>query len=213
MLDRSTVDNQLTLVHLSSPARLPPPSTRRDYWSRTSPRASTRAPRVCAARRTRQRWPAAWRPPTRRAVHRCRRRPGGSRVGRAAIGRRRAQSPPTRCLGPDTCERVGAQSLSLGRPFEGWRVASKRLGPLPTRCESALAHGCGRGGPCGAAAGEGGRRVNRLEDTRPHRRAAGRRRRRACARGYYRRPPPRRRPSRGRSQPTAPRAGRRGAPG
>ena len=30
--------------------------------------------------------------------------------------------------------------------MEGWRVASKGLGPLPRRRESALAHGCGRGG-------------------------------------------------------------------
>ena len=30
------------------------------------------------------------------------------------------------------CTRVGAQILSLGRPFEGRPVASKGLGPLPT---------------------------------------------------------------------------------
>ena len=30
--------------------------------------------------------------------------------------------------------------------MEGWRVASKGLGPLPRRRESALAHGCGEGG-------------------------------------------------------------------
>ena len=30
--------------------------------------------------------------------------------------------------------------------MEGWRVASKRLGPLPRRRGSALARGCGRGG-------------------------------------------------------------------
>ena len=30
--------------------------------------------------------------------------------------------------------------------MEGWRVASKGLGPLPRRRGSALAHGCGRGG-------------------------------------------------------------------
>ena len=30
--------------------------------------------------------------------------------------------------------------------MEGWRVASKGLGPLPRRRASALAHGCGRGG-------------------------------------------------------------------
>ena len=44
------------------------------------------------------------------------------------------------------CTRVGAQILSLGRPFEGRPVASKGLGPLPTMRGSALAHGCGRGG-------------------------------------------------------------------
>ena len=42
--------------------------------------------------------------------------------------------------------RVGAQVLSLGRPLEGWQVASKRLGPLTRRRGSALALGCGRGG-------------------------------------------------------------------
>ena len=41
---------------------------------------------------------------------------------------------------------VGAQVLSLGRPFEGWRMASKGLGPLPTMRGSALAHGYCRGG-------------------------------------------------------------------
>ena len=30
--------------------------------------------------------------------------------------------------------------------MEGWRLASKRLGPLPRRRGSALAHGCGRSG-------------------------------------------------------------------
>ena len=30
--------------------------------------------------------------------------------------------------------------------MESWRVASKRLRPLPRRKGSALAHGCGRGG-------------------------------------------------------------------
>ena len=30
--------------------------------------------------------------------------------------------------------------------MEGWRVASKGLGPLPRRRGSALAHGCGRSG-------------------------------------------------------------------
>ena len=30
--------------------------------------------------------------------------------------------------------------------MEGWRVASKGLGPLPRRRGSALAHGCGRDG-------------------------------------------------------------------
>ena len=30
--------------------------------------------------------------------------------------------------------------------MEGWRVASKRLGPLPRRRRSALAHGCGWSG-------------------------------------------------------------------
>ena len=43
-------------------------------------------------------------------------------------------------------QRLGAQVLSLGRPFEGWRVALKGLGPRPTMRGSALAHGCGRGG-------------------------------------------------------------------
>ena len=30
--------------------------------------------------------------------------------------------------------------------MEGWRVASKGLGPLPRRKGGALAHGCGRSG-------------------------------------------------------------------
>ena len=30
--------------------------------------------------------------------------------------------------------------------MEGWRVASKRLGPLPRRRGIAQAHGCGMGG-------------------------------------------------------------------
>ena len=41
-------------------------------------------------------------------------------------------------------------------------MASKGLGPLPRRRESARLW---RGWRCGAAAGEGGRRVNRLEGT------------------------------------------------
>ena len=34
----------------------------------------------------------------------------------------------------------------MGGPLEGWRVASKGLGPLPRRRGSALAQGCGRAG-------------------------------------------------------------------
>ena len=41
---------------------------------------------------------------------------------------------------------LGRRSSALGRPLEGWRVASKRLGPLPRRRGDALAHGCGRSG-------------------------------------------------------------------
>ena len=41
---------------------------------------------------------------------------------------------------------LGRRSAALGGPLEGWRVASKGLGPLPRRRGSALAHGCGRGG-------------------------------------------------------------------
>ena len=41
---------------------------------------------------------------------------------------------------------LGRRSSALGRPLEGWRVASKGMGPLPRRRGSALAHGCGRGG-------------------------------------------------------------------
>ena len=41
---------------------------------------------------------------------------------------------------------LGRRSAALGGPLEGWQVASKRLGPLPRRRGSALAHGCGRGG-------------------------------------------------------------------
>ena len=41
---------------------------------------------------------------------------------------------------------LGRRSAALGGPLEGWRVASKRLGPLPRRRGSALAIGCGGGG-------------------------------------------------------------------
>ena len=41
---------------------------------------------------------------------------------------------------------LGRRSSLLGRPLEGWRVASKGLGPLPRRRGSALADGCGRSG-------------------------------------------------------------------
>ena len=41
---------------------------------------------------------------------------------------------------------LGRRSSASGRPLEGWRVASKGLGPLPRRRGSALAHGCDRGG-------------------------------------------------------------------
>ena len=59
--------------------------------------------------------------------------------------------------------------------MEGWRVASKGLGPLPRRRGSALARGCGRGGRVAlplarAAAVSTGSRVldivRRLEDLR-----------------------------------------------
>ena len=60
---------------------------------------------------------------------------------------------------------LGRRPSVSGRPLEGWPVASKRLRPLPRARGSALAHACGwQGWPCGAAAGEGGRRVDRLED-------------------------------------------------
>ena len=61
------------------------------------------------------------------------------------------------------------RSAALGGPLEGWRVASKRLGPLPRMKWAALGRGGGREGregrEWGAAAGEGGRRVNQLEGT------------------------------------------------
>ena len=41
---------------------------------------------------------------------------------------------------------LARRSSALGRPSEGWPVASKGLGPLATMRGSALAHGCGRGG-------------------------------------------------------------------
>ena len=63
--------------------------------------------------------------------------------------------------------RVGAQILSLGRPFEGWRAASYGLGPLPRTRGSTLAHGRGREGSVAQPLPrEGGRRVNRLAATR-----------------------------------------------
>ena len=57
-----------------------------------------------------------------------------------------------------------------GRPLEGWRVASKRLRPLPRIGRGALGRGYGGKGsgalPLAWAAGVGGRRVNRLVCTR-----------------------------------------------
>ena len=52
--------------------------------------------------------------------------------------------------------------------MEGWRSASKGLGPLPRRRGSALAHGCGRGGRvvlplARAAAVSTGQRVLRVK--------------------------------------------------
>ena len=57
------------------------------------------------------------------------------------------------------------RTLVSGRPLEGWRVASKGLGPLPRTRGSALALGCGRSGRAVLPPGERGRRVNRLEVT------------------------------------------------
>ena len=41
---------------------------------------------------------------------------------------------------------LGRRFSALGGPLEGWRVASKGLGPLPRTRGSTLAHGCGREG-------------------------------------------------------------------
>ena len=41
---------------------------------------------------------------------------------------------------------LGRRSAVSGRPLDGWRVASKGMGPLPRRRGSALAQGCDRGG-------------------------------------------------------------------
>ena len=41
---------------------------------------------------------------------------------------------------------LGRRSAALGRPLEGWLVASKRLGPLPRIKRGALGRGCGREG-------------------------------------------------------------------
>jgi len=50
------------------------------------------------------------------------------------------------CRGVVPVSGLGRRSSALGRPLEGWRLASKGLGPLPRRRGSALARGCGRGG-------------------------------------------------------------------
>ena len=63
----------------------------------------------------------------------------------------------------------GAELQSREGPLEGWRVASKRLGPLPRIRWAALGRGCGRGGPWGAAAAEAGRHLNPREGTPPQR--------------------------------------------
>ena len=68
---------------------------------------------------------------------------------------------------------LARRSAALRGPLEGWRVASKRLGPLPRRRGSALAHGCDR---CGrvvlplarAAAVSTGLRVPEAEETDAH---------------------------------------------
>ena len=41
---------------------------------------------------------------------------------------------------------LGRRLSAFRGPLEGWRVASKEMGPLPRRRGSALALGCGRGG-------------------------------------------------------------------
>ena len=93
-------------------------------------------------------------------------RPLGSRSSRGGAGGTRTCRPcgwsaACRC----TCERVGAQILSPGAAFGGLAGGFEGAG-------AAAQDEVGRPGPwlwqawpCGAAAGEGGRRVNRLEGT------------------------------------------------
>jgi hypothetical protein len=52
-------------------------------------------------------------------------------------------------MDPSLKSRAGAQNLrtsASGRPLEGWRVASKGLGPLPRMKWAALGRGCGSEG-------------------------------------------------------------------
>ena len=59
---------------------------------------------------------------------------------------RRAFALPRPTWARRTCKGIGAQIRSLGRPLKGWRVASKRLGPLPRIKWAALGRDCGREG-------------------------------------------------------------------
>jgi len=56
---------------------------------------------------------------------------------------RSTTSPPDSCL---SVSGLARRSSALGGPLEGWRVASKGLGPLPRNKEGDLGRGCGREG-------------------------------------------------------------------
>ena len=84
---------------------------------------------------------------------------------RARARRRRRRSPRTsrrRC----TCERVGAQIRSLGRTTGGLAGGFEGAGATAQEERKRPGPWLWQGWPRGVAAGEGGRRVNRLEGTR-----------------------------------------------
>jgi hypothetical protein len=72
----------------------------------------------------------------------------------------------TTTAGIHICERVGAQILSLGAAFGGLAGCFEGAGATAQEERKRPGPWLWQGWPRGVAAGEGGRRVNRLEGTR-----------------------------------------------
>jgi hypothetical protein len=94
------------------------------------------------------------------------RSPAASSPAARASRRRRCPSSP-RCstASGSTCERVRGQSLSLGSAFGGLAGGYERAGAAAQEEGERPGPWLWQEWPCGAAAAEGGRRVNRLEGT------------------------------------------------